>query len=283
MRYLILADIHGNLPALEAVLASPEASGCDGIISLGDQVNYGPQSREVMQRLTGLHASMLLGNHEERLHRLDDPALAGYNWSLLHWTARQLSGINFAFPIDMRLGPVLFTHGMPGAPYRLVGPQELPEQLDALPEGVQLLMSGHHHIRWDVTHGGKRAVNPGSVGVPEDGIGSVASFAVLTMAEDTVHVTLHRAAYDVHEVARAYLTSGAAQAAPEMTRLILQNMRTGSYSLLLDAIARINALAQPLGLTLADREAWLRADSLLPWTEPLSTPQFWRMMEEKLL
>ena len=283
MRCLIVSDVHGNLPALEAVLASPEAADCESIVSLGDQVNFGPQSREVLQRLESLHAAMLLGNHEERFTRLEDPALSGYNWALLHWTARQLEGIRLDLPTDLRLGPALLTHGMPGDPYRLVWPRDPPGYLDALPEGVSLLLSGHHHIRWDVTHQGRRAVNPGSVGVPEDGVGGVAAFAILTVTDDWAEVTLHRAAYDVNEVARAYITSGAAQAAPEMTRLVLQNMYTGEYSLILKAIAHIRDVAQPHGLTPADREAWLMADATLPWREPLSTPEYWSMMEEKLL
>ena len=283
MRCLIVSDIHGNLPALEAVLASPEAADCESIVSLGDQVNFGPQSREVLRRLEGLHAAMLLGNHEERFTRLEDPALAGYNWALLHWTARQLKGVRLDFPLDVRLGPALLTHGMPGDPYRLVWPKDLPGYLDALPEDVSLLMSGHHHIRWDVTHQGRRAVNPGSVGVPEDGVGGVAAFAVLTIHDGRADVTFHRAAYNVDEVARAYITSGAAQAAPEMTRLLVQNMITGEYSLVLKALAHIRDVAQPHGLTPADREAWLMADATMPWRESLSTPEYWSMMEEKLL
>lgn len=283
MRCLIVSDIHGNLPALEAVLASPEAADCESIVSLGDQVNFGPQSREVLRRLEGLHAAMLLGNHEERFTRLEDPALAGYNWALLHWTARQLEGVRLDFPLDVRLGPALLTHGMPGDPYRLVWPKDLPGYLDALPEDVSLLMSGHHHIRWDVTHQGRRAVNPGSVGVPEDGVGGVAAFAVLTIHDSRTDVTFHRSAYNVDEVARAYITSGAAQAAPEMTRLLVQNMITGEYSLVLKALAHIRDVAQPHGLTPADREAWLMADATMPWRESLSTPEYWSMMEEKLL
>ena len=283
MRCLIVSDIHGNLPALEAVLASPEAADCESIVSLGDQVNFGPQSREVLRRLEDLHAAMLLGNHEERFTRLEDPALAGYNWALLHWTARQLKGVRLDFPLDVRLGPALLTHGMPGDPYRLVWPKDLPGYLDALPEDVSLLMSGHHHIRWDVTHQGRRAVNPGSVGVPEDGVGGVAAFAVLTIHDGRADVTFHRSAYNVDEVARAYITSGAAQAAPEMTRLLVQNMITGEYSLVLKALAHIRDVAQPHGLTPADREAWLMADATMPWRESLSTPEYWSMMEEKLL
>ena len=72
MSTLVIADVHGNLPALEAVLAHPAAQKCTEIISLGDHVNFGPQSREVHDRLTALGAILLLGNHEERLLR---PAL----------------------------------------------------------------------------------------------------------------------------------------------------------------------------------------------------------------
>ena len=60
MPTLVLADIHGNLPALEAVLAHPAAQRCSDIISLGDHVNFSPQSRAVHERLTELGAVMLL-------------------------------------------------------------------------------------------------------------------------------------------------------------------------------------------------------------------------------
>ena len=61
MSTLVIADVHGNLPALEAVLAHPAAQKCTEIISLGDHVNFGPQSREVHDRLTELGAILLLG------------------------------------------------------------------------------------------------------------------------------------------------------------------------------------------------------------------------------
>ena len=52
MPTLVLTDIHGNLPALEAVLAHPAAQKCDEIISLGDHVNFGPESLAVHDRQT---------------------------------------------------------------------------------------------------------------------------------------------------------------------------------------------------------------------------------------
>ncbi|MBR3922492.1 MAG: metallophosphoesterase, partial [Kiritimatiellae bacterium] len=92
MPTLVIADVHGNLPALEAVLAHPAAQQCNEIISLGDHVNFGPQSRQVHDSLTSLGATLLLGNHEERLLRPADAEFDGYNWRLMRWTAQQMQG-----------------------------------------------------------------------------------------------------------------------------------------------------------------------------------------------
>ena len=141
MRTLLMADIHGNFAALRAILSTPEAQSCGRVISLGDQVNFGPESRKVVETLRSLGATMLMGNHEERLLHPDD--FAGYNWAMLRVTARQLSGISLAdLPVDVRIGSALLTHGTPGDPYHLVYPPDLPEVLKALPEDVSLLISG---------------------------------------------------------------------------------------------------------------------------------------------
>lgn len=285
MRALILSDIHGNLPALEAVLATPEAQGCETVISLGDHTNFGPQSRAVQKRLEGLHARMLLGNHEERLHHLAD--FPGYNWALLHWTARQLEGMHASFPADDWLGPVWLTHGTPGDPYHLIEREhlalEMPAVLSELPEGFTHLLSGHNHVRWQLVHDGRTAFNPSSTGIPEDGEGSVAPFAVLTLQDEQVTLTRHRAHYDVCEAGRAFLTSGAVQAAPEMCRAVYQVMRTGEYQGVLRLVRHVIRTAAEMGLTLADQEAWLTADRTWPWLEPVSTATFWRQTEEALL
>lgn len=172
MRTLLMADIHGNFAALRAILSTPEAQSCGRVISLGDQVNFGPESRKVVETLRSLGATMLMGNHEERLLHPDD--FAGYNWAMLRVTARQLSGISLAdLPVDVRIGSALLTHGTPGDPYHLVYPPDLPEVLKALPEDVSLLISGHNHLCWDVTSGHRRAFNPGSAGLNETGTGDV--------------------------------------------------------------------------------------------------------------
>ena len=98
-------------------------------------------------------------------------------------------------------------------------------------------------------------------------------FAVL----DGGAVTLHRARYNPDDVARAYLSSGCALAAPEMCRIILQNLRTGRYDSVSSLVRHVAAAGDP-----ADPTVWCAADLTYPWDEPLSTPEFWEAQEERL-
>lgn len=285
MPTLVLTDIHGNLPALEAVLAHPAARKCDDIISLGDHVNFGPQSRAVHERLVGLGAVMLLGNHEERLLRPADAEFDGYNWRLMRWTAQQMQGVDLHLPTDLRRGRVHFTHGTPGDPYHLVQPAEVPAMLPALPDGVTLLLSGHNHTPWDIAENGRRWVNPGSLGMRELPPGTsvtaapgCAPFLVL----DGTEVTHHEAAYNVDDVARAFIQTGAASVAPELSRAVLHVMRTAEPQGALKLIRHVSAVAASIGLTLGDESAWKAADRTFPWAEAIPSEEFWYNMEKQL-
>ena len=277
MRTLILTDIHGNLPALRAVLASPEAQSCQRMISLGDQVNFGPEPREVLCLLRECGALMLLGNHEARLAHADAPEYAGYNWHMQRWTHAQLAGQPVDFPTDVREGGCLFTHGAPGDPFHLLEPADLPALLDSLPEGVTHLFSGHNHAPWLITHHGRTACNPGSLGILEDGRGGTAPFAVMEALGDTITVTRHCACYDVDDAARAFLLTGCAAAAPEMSRIVLHTMRTGEYQAVLKLVRFVSSLGN-----VGDAAVWHEADRLWPWREGMSTPEFWHRMEASL-
>lgn len=285
MSTLVLADIHGNLPALEAVLAHPAAQKCTDIVSLGDHVNFGPQSRAVHDKLVELGAFMLLGNHEERLTRPADAEFDGYNWRLMRWTAEQMRGIDLRLPTDLRRDSVLFTHGTPGDPYHLVQPPEVPQLIGTLPDDVTLLLSGHNHTPWDVTHHGRRSINPGSAGMRElppgsDEVGEpgLAPFLVL----DGTEVTHHTAHYDVNDVARAFIATGAARIAPELSRAVLHVMRTAEPQGAMKLIRHVNTVAAGMGLTLADESAWKAADRTFPWPEASSSEEYWYNMEKSL-
>ena len=284
MPTLVIADIHGNLPALTAILAHPAAQNCGEIISLGDHVNFGPQSRAVHEKLVHLGAIMLLGNHEERLTRPADAEFDGYNWRLMRWTAEQMQGADLRLPTDLRRGNIIFTHGTPGEPYHLVQPPEVPALLDALPAGT-LLLSGHNHTPWDVTHNGRRAINPGSAGMRElipgtadIGEPGMAPFLVL----DGEEVTHHTAHYNVDDVARAYLATGGARVCPELTRVVLHVMRTAEPQGALNLIRHVQATAAQMDLTLGDESAWKAADRTYPWAEDVPSAEYWNQLEKQL-
>ena len=279
MKTLIVTDVHGNLPALEAILATAEAQACRDVISLGDHTCFCAQSREVHQRLISLGATLLTGNHEQRLCQADHPAYAAYNWAPMRWTARQLQGLDLHFPTDLHLGSIHFTHATPGDPTRLVSPEEMAALLPTLPAGT-LLITGHNHIRWDVRVGDRRAVNPGSAGLAEDGRGGVAPFAVLDT--DDARITLHEAPYRVADTLRAFITTGMHRSAPEISRAVARVLQTGEYQGVLKLMRHVHQTATVAGLDPGSQAAWRLADASYPWAEPVTSPEYWSQLEESL-
>ena len=279
MRLLVVTDIHGNLPALEAILASRAAQRCDGVLSLGDHTGFGPQPREVHDRLTGLGAAMLLGNHEDRLNHAAEEQFSTPNWALLQWTREQMAGTDTLLPTDRRIGSLLFTHAAPGDPYRSLNERTIPDVLDALPDGVTALISGHIHAPWRVEHHRRLAVNPGAAGMAEDGRGGLARFAVVDTGSDRPDIECHAVVYDVDQTLRAYIRKGACDAAPEICRAAMLTMRTGEP----EAVLKLMILSRRLS---ADRRIDLdvlnAADAAYPWPERISSRDWWQARKEAL-
>jgi putative phosphoesterase len=168
MRYGVIADVHGNLAALEAVLARLE--GVDAFVCAGDLVGYGPQPNECIERVAALPGLVCVaGNHDLiALGRLGTDRCIPLARQTLAWTARELfpSSRDFlaALPLEARLEPsILLAHGSPGDPQEYVRTPERAEELIGALDG-DVLVLGHTHEPWDFEHGGKRLLNPGSVG-----------------------------------------------------------------------------------------------------------------------
>ena len=202
----------------------------------------------------------------------------------MRWTAQQMQGVDLRLPTDLQRGNILFTHGTPGDPYHLVQPAEVPALLDTLPEGT-LLLSGHNHTPWDVTHNGRRAINPGSTGMHELAPGSAETIAPGTapfLVLDGEEVTLHAAAYNVADVARAFIGAGASSIAPELARVVLHVMTTAEPQGALKLIRHVQKTAATMGLTLGDESAWKAADLTFPWTEAIPSTEYWTQLEKSL-
>ena len=173
MRVAALSDIHGNLPALEAVLAEVEREGVDEIVVGGDSVS-GPWPVEVLERLEAVAARIVRGNADRLVLERDESHLGA-------WSADRLGSDRLAavarWPLTLELdvlglGRVLVCHSTPGSDdpiYTRITPDD--EVIDVLgPVTADVLVCGHTHMQYDRRlSGGLRLVNPGSVGLPYEG------------------------------------------------------------------------------------------------------------------
>jgi diadenosine tetraphosphatase ApaH/serine/threonine PP2A family protein phosphatase len=175
VRVAALYDIHGNLPALEAVLAEV---GDDAIVVGGDFA-AGPWPSETVERLQGLgdRVHWLRGNADRELFAPSPPRPGGPPQEVLDWVRRGLSAEQLAFLASLPerqvvdvdgLGPVLFCHATPRSDEEVrtrISPDERwGEALAGV--GEEVVVCGHTHIQFDRKVGSVRVVNAGSVGMP---------------------------------------------------------------------------------------------------------------------
>ena len=161
MRVAVLADIHGNLPALEAVLTEVESERPDLIVSCGD-VAAGPLPAETIELLRALpNARFVRGNAD---------ALEG--WAAEQVSAEQrefLAGFEGTVTVEIDgLGRVLFCHGSPRSDVEVMLVDTPEDRMRELLDGVEanVVVCGHTHMPFDRMVEGVRVVNPGSVGMP---------------------------------------------------------------------------------------------------------------------
>jgi predicted phosphodiesterase len=184
VRVAALADVHGNAPALEAVLAEVDAAGVDLVVFGGD-LTWGPLPEETLALVEPLRERALFvrGNSERELI---ERALSTERAAWLHErhasAGRYLRGCRDAVVLDVDgLGPVRFCHGSPRSDEELVTAETPEERMRELLAGVEerILVTAHTHVRYDRRVGGTRLLNPGSVGMPYEGEAGVAFWALL--------------------------------------------------------------------------------------------------------
>jgi putative phosphoesterase len=182
MRVAAVYDIHGNLPALEAVIESIRENGADQVIVGGDVVP-GPMPGETLACLRGLGIPVhyIQGNGEVAVLA----AMAGKEpddvpkqfQEIVRWTAQQLGPedeeLLASWPKTLAvevhgLGKVLFCHATPRSKTEIFTQLTPEERLRPIFEGVQepMVVCGHTHMQFDRMIEGIRVVNAGSVGMP---------------------------------------------------------------------------------------------------------------------
>jgi putative phosphoesterase len=181
MRVAAIYDIHGNLPALEAVLREVEDAGVDEIVVGGDVVP-GPMPRETLARLLALDLPVrfIRGNGDrvvlEAMAGIDSPEVpapyrAGVRWvaDQMHEYQPMMSGWPMTLDLETAgLGQVLFCHATPWSDREIFTRRTPDERLLSLfgGSGTPLVVCGHTHMQFDRTIGTMRVVNAGSVGMP---------------------------------------------------------------------------------------------------------------------
>jgi predicted phosphodiesterase len=169
-----LYDVHGNLPALEAVLAEvPD----DATIVSGGDVFSGPMPSETLARLRALGplVTYVRGNADRDLGPYEEQWRTRYEWLMAQLTPDELA-LAEAWPEIVTLevdglGPTLFCHGTPRSDLEAITAITSDERLREILTGVAepAVVCGHTHHQFDRRIDGTRVINAGSVGMPYEG------------------------------------------------------------------------------------------------------------------
>ena len=233
-RSLILADIHGNIDALDAVLRAAETLRIDRVLLLGDLVGYNAAPADVLRRLDTLApAASVRGNHDKVCAGLE-PSTAFHPLAreAIEWTRHHLSPADLTRLAALPEGPLglgetlEICHGAPfDEDFYVTGAMDARRAIESA--GAPICLHGHTHVpSVFVTRGfavreellrddalqvvalpsaGRMLANVGSVGQPRDG-DSRAAFGVLDQGAGTLE--LHRVAYDVAAAQRRIIAAG---------------------------------------------------------------------------
>jgi predicted phosphodiesterase len=226
MRIVIFSDVHGNVVALETVLAAiRQAAAPDALFVAGDLALIGPRPAEAMALLRSLDgARFVMGNTDKYL--VDDPPGVEVDW-----TRARLSADDMAFlrdlPFEQRLEvapghQLLVVHANPRDLEAPIKPNSHDALIRPLLEGVtaDVVAFGHYHVPFMRRLDQWTLVDVASVGFPRDG-DQRAVYVTMTWAHGAWAIEHHRVPFDIDSVARDYETVGypdAKKAAEQLLR-----------------------------------------------------------------
>lgn len=232
MRVAILADIHGNHIALDAVLADLRAQNVDQTVCLGDAIQGGPQPAETVAALRALACPIVVGNADDWLLTGEDSGAepiteqqrAARDWSLARLSDEDRDFIRTFQPtvtLEVAGGTCLLCfHGSPASFDDVILPQTPDAEVVRLlgGSGARFLAGGHTHVQQIRRVGDALFINPGSVGLAysdQQPAGSGpradpwAEYALLEVADDgRASVTFRRVPFDLEALIQVYQTSG---------------------------------------------------------------------------
>lgn len=233
-------DVHGNLPALEAVFADIEQRSLENLYCLGDLVGYGTFPNEVIQTVRERGIPTLMGNYDQGVG--NDSADCGCAYKLeadqkrgeqsIAWTNAHTSAENKAYlrslpahiPVQLDGLKVLLVHGSPRKVNEYLFEDRPDDYFERIMNGVDadVLVCGHTHLPYHkVLPSGRHIINAGSVGKPKDN-NRDACYIVLSAEDKNLTVEFVRVPYDVERAAAAI---EAAEGMPDEFAQMLRNGR----------------------------------------------------------
>ena len=279
MLIALVTDVHGNLPALEAVLDAVLPRRPDRILSLGDQVNLGPCPREVLALLHGCGAACLSGNHERYVLSAmrGDPAFAGANFDSLRWNASVLSAEEITFPESMRICGVTFCHAVPGDDrFPVYDPQRaLPLLCERFREGFTHVVCGHGHNPTHYALPHLRLDSIGAAGCMDEGAPGAAPYTMLELTEHGAVFRPYYVPFDTGRLPGLFRTSGMADFCPTVARIACTQM-TIARDQLVSFVALASGISKERGEPVISPASWEAADRAFRWPDGKSTAEFWR-------
>ncbi|MGE6394958.1 metallophosphoesterase family protein [Chryseobacterium scophthalmum] len=219
----VFGDVHGNLPALEAVLNDIEERGIRQKFCLGDLVDFAPWGNEVIEKIRSLNITCLMGNHDERIafdvpviplnkHSEEETAarFLAINHSKKYITEENkafLSELPFHLKLNYKIGEkhwnIQLVHSSLESNDAYLYESENDEIFQNMLGESQsdVIMMGHTHMSFKKYFNGKWAINSGSVGRSREE-NRLASYVILTLDEEKVTPEIIQLDYPLEKVAQ---------------------------------------------------------------------------------
>jgi len=213
MLLAFLGDIHGNLPALQEVLADAQKNKVEKIYHAGDLVGYGPFPNETIDLIRKHQINGVLGNYDdgvafrrptcgcdyktEKEHEIGTKSLAFTIKNLLPENSEYLKNLPKIMRFSLSSKNFLLFHGSPERLNEYLTPDLFPDRynklIDDYPE-IDVFVFGHTHYPFYFTHQGRHFLNPGSVGKPKTK-DPRAIYALVTTEENNLTVSFRLVSY----------------------------------------------------------------------------------------
>lgn len=234
MRIILTADIHGNLPALEAVLEHGYGQGGNRLWDLGDQVGYGAFPDEVVSLIARSANRAVIGNYDRKVLKIEKKSqkwrdkknpvkLFAFEWAhsqLSRRNRRRLGNLPKTCEFELEGYRINLSHKGPRIDKKPLKPGRGRKKFAraANDDDRDIYVFGHTHIPYARKVENTWFINPGSVGRPDDG-DRRASYAMLILENGTASVHHYRITYDVE---RAVQKAQECKLPEEFARMLLE-------------------------------------------------------------